>query len=93
MKVFDIEDIGGELRARVANPRNCTMCRECIREPGWEKLVKLRRKKDHFIFHIESTKILHPKILLEEAINVFLAKVSKIHSELDKLAEPEEETN
>jgi len=91
MKVFDIEDIGGERIARVANPRNCTMCRECIREPGWDKLVKLRRKKDHFIFLIESTKILHPKILFEEAIKVFLEKVSRIRTELIKLAEPGEE--
>jgi len=90
MKVFDIEDLGDVQKARVANPRNCTMCRECIREPGWEKLVKLRRKKDHYIFHIESTKILHPKELFEEAIGVLLNKVNTIREELEKLAVPED---
>jgi DNA-directed RNA polymerase I and III subunit RPAC1 len=59
MKVFDIEDgkfffPGGELNVRVghavvARPRDCTMCRECIREPEWEKRVQLNRIKDHYI--------------------------------------------
>ncbi|KAI9071975.1 hypothetical protein K1719_046058 [Acacia pycnantha] len=49
--VFDIEDIGkGRTRATVANPRACTLCRECIRGgKEWEDRVSLRRVKDHFI--------------------------------------------
>lgn len=39
----------GRKRATVARPRACTLCRECIREDGWEKYVALRRVKDHFI--------------------------------------------
>jgi DNA-directed RNA polymerase I and III subunit RPAC1 len=49
MKVYDIEDLGGVKKARVANPRNCTMCRECIREPENQQKIKLSRQKDHFI--------------------------------------------
>jgi len=50
MKVFDIEDLGnGEFRAYVARPRQCTMCRECIREQKWQNKVQLGRVKDHFI--------------------------------------------
>lgn len=42
MGVFDIEDIGkGQRRARVARPRDCTMCRECIREGDWSEKIKL----------------------------------------------------
>jgi len=41
--------LGGGKRAVVARPRNCTMCRECIREPEWEQRVELRRIRDHFI--------------------------------------------
>jgi len=37
MNVFDIED--GHLF--VKNPRNCTSCRECIRDDKYENLVKL----------------------------------------------------
>eukprot|EP01124_Arcella_intermedia_P016755 TRINITY_DN23361_c0_g1_i1.p1 TRINITY_DN23361_c0_g1~~TRINITY_DN23361_c0_g1_i1.p1 ORF type:complete len:358 (+),score=78.77 TRINITY_DN23361_c0_g1_i1:48-1121(+) len=91
MNVFDIEDLGGKKKAKVVNPRNCSMCRECIREVGWDKLVKLRRKKDHFIFHIESTQILPPKILFEEAVKKLLEKIETLRVELQKLATPGDE--
>lgn len=39
----------GKKRATVARPRACTLCRECIREEGWDKNVALRRVNDHFI--------------------------------------------
>jgi len=58
------------------------MCRECIREPGWENHVQLLRKKNHFIFHIESTKILPPKILFTEAVRVLLGKIEKYREEI-----------
>ena len=64
--LVDVEDLAGAARAaggaaarargvRVARPRNCTMCRECVRRPGWDEKVQLSRVKDHFIFSIEST--------------------------------------
>jgi len=87
--VFDIEDIKGVKTAVTSRPRDCTMCRECIREPGWENNVELLRKKDHFIFHIESTKILPPKILFEEAVKVLLAKVERLREEIIKKQNPE----
>lgn len=50
LDVFDIEDIGsGSVQATVARPRDCTMCRECIRDPEWSERVKLGRINDHFI--------------------------------------------
>lgn len=33
----------------MARPRDCTLCRECVKGDGWEKFVALRRVKDHFI--------------------------------------------
>jgi len=39
----------GERRATVARPRDCTLCRECVRGDGWDKRVQLRRVKEHFI--------------------------------------------
>ena len=53
-KVFDIEDIRGVPTAKVTRPRDCTMCRECIRNDGWTDSVLLKRKADHFIFSVES---------------------------------------
>ena len=47
---------------KVARPRDCTMCRECIREPGWSEKVSLTRIADHFIFGIESVGMLPPKV-------------------------------
>lgn len=49
MGVFDIEDVGGKKQAVVARPRKCTMCRECIRHPGWSEKVELTRNINHFI--------------------------------------------
>ncbi|KNC52072.1 DNA-directed RNA polymerase I and III subunit rpac1 [Thecamonas trahens ATCC 50062] len=75
-KVFDIED-SGELV--VARPRQCTMCRECIRPPPdaqhsahgvYTPAVELRRVKTHFIFSVESTGILPPDRLVRDAIGV-----------------------
>jgi len=82
MKVFDIEDLPVK-RAVVKRPRNCTMCRECIREPEWDKRIKLLRVKDHFIFSIESTGILPPEVLFAEAVKVFMVKCQTIIGELD----------
>jgi DNA-directed RNA polymerase I and III subunit RPAC1 len=89
------------------------MCRECIREDGWDKRIKLLRVKDHFIctvfppssasaststrtnptliiclrftVSIESTGILPPNVLFEEAVKVFMAKCQTVLTELDNL--------
>lgn len=44
MNVFDIEDLPrkGIRQARVARPRDCTMCRECIREGEWAEKIQLK---------------------------------------------------
>ncbi|XP_070663570.1 uncharacterized protein [Malus domestica] len=84
VKVFDIEDIGnGKKRATVARPRACTLCRECIREgKGWENSISLQRKKDHFIFKIESTGVLPPEVLFTEAVKILEDKCDRVISDL-----------
>ncbi|KAL5548689.1 hypothetical protein UlMin_003920 [Ulmus minor] len=84
VKVFDIEDIGkGKKRAKVARPRACTLCRECIRGgKEWEDRVSLRRVKDHFIFNIESTGALPPEVLFTEAVKVLEDKCERVISDL-----------
>lgn len=74
--VFDIEDMGGAKstpRAKVKNPRKCTMCRECIRK---DHKVKLCRKVDHFLFTVESVGSLSPQDIVEEALKVLKTKAS-----------------
>eukprot|EP00736_Rhodelphis_marinus_P001137 Rmarinus@m.3736 len=73
MKVFDYEDFGASKRAVVARPRDCTVCRECVRH-DWSTGVKLMRQRDHFIFSIETTGALPPEVLFREAIGVLVKK-------------------
>ncbi|GKV37381.1 hypothetical protein SLEP1_g45416 [Rubroshorea leprosula] len=84
VNVFDIEDIGnGKKSATVARPRDCTLCRECIRGgEEWEKRVALRRVKDHFIFTIESTGALPPEVLFTEAVKVLEDKCERVITDL-----------
>jgi DNA-directed RNA polymerase I and III subunit RPAC1 len=75
MQVFDIEDLGkGQAGVKVARPRDCTMCRECIRKEGWEEKVHLRRVANHFIFTVESTGCLPPAEIVKMAFQVLKEK-------------------
>lgn len=80
MNVFDIEDGC----ARVAQPRACTMCRECIREPEWNDRVELTRKRDHFIFSVESTGALPCGTLVCEALSILSGKCRDVENALDQ---------
>mmetsp|Transcript_4323 Transcript_4323/g.13060 ORF Transcript_4323/g.13060 Transcript_4323/m.13060 type:complete len:378 (-) Transcript_4323:2265-3398(-) len=82
--VFDIEDGG---RAVVSRPQQCTMCRECIREAGWERRVKLSRVRDHFVFSIESTGALRPEDLFVQALQVLVDKCARVSQQLHEAVE------
>ncbi|KAK9673755.1 hypothetical protein RND81_12G187000 [Saponaria officinalis] len=81
-KVFDIEDTPAGRKATAPRPRACTLCRQCIQEEGWDEYVALRRKKDHFIFTIESTGALPPDVLFTEAVKILEEKCVRIITEL-----------
>ncbi|CAI5494311.1 unnamed protein product [Closterium sp. Naga37s-1] len=86
MNVFDIEDMGnGIQRATAPRARNCTVCRECIREEGWGDYIQLRRKRDHFIFSVESTGALPPSVLFTEAVKLLEQKARRLATETDRL--------
>ncbi|KAH9313503.1 hypothetical protein KI387_022130 [Taxus chinensis] len=77
VNVFDIEDFGkGKKKAKVVHPRNCTLCRECIRGDGWDKRVQIRRVKEHFIW------ALPPEELFIEAVKILEEKCERILTEL-----------
>lgn len=83
VNVFDIEDLGaGRKKAVVSNPRSCTLCRECIRDAGWEERISLRRVKNHFIFTIESSGALPPEVLFTEAVKILEEKCEALIHEL-----------
>lgn len=87
MGVFDIEDIEGVSHLKAARPRNCTMCRECVRSEKHQQHVKLLRVRDHFIFSIETTGALAPAVLFEEAVKVFISKCTSTLAKLDESLE------
>eukprot|EP01112_Ceratiomyxa_fruticulosa_P021919 TRINITY_DN787_c0_g1_i1.p1 TRINITY_DN787_c0_g1~~TRINITY_DN787_c0_g1_i1.p1 ORF type:complete len:378 (+),score=79.79 TRINITY_DN787_c0_g1_i1:79-1212(+) len=92
VRVYDIEDLGkGQRRPIVRDPRACTMCRECIRDDYFNQRIELARVRDHFIFFIETTGAMKPKVILQEAIKVLISKVDQIFQELDKTKQPIEE--
>jgi DNA-directed RNA polymerase I and III subunit RPAC1 len=68
--VFDIED--GALV--VSRTRECTMCRECVREEGRTDRIRLLRRKDHFIFTVESTGVYKAKDIVREALKLYQFK-------------------
>ncbi|EDR25427.1 DNA-directed RNA polymerases I and III subunit RPAC1, putative [Entamoeba dispar SAW760] len=78
LNVFDIED--GELI--VKNPRNCKMCRECIREERSE-YIKLGREENHYLFSVESTGIYPAKEIFSEAVKIMKSKAEKLVTELE----------
>lgn len=78
-KVFDIEDD----EAVVARSRDCTMCRECIRLSDWDEKVELMRRRDHFLFDVESTGALPASTLVTEAFTVIMDKCDKVIDGLD----------
>jgi DNA-directed RNA polymerase I and III subunit RPAC1 len=85
MQVFDIEDLGkGVTDVKVARPRDCTMCRECIRKEGWEDKIHLRRKASHFIFTVESTGCLPPTEIVKMAFQVLKEKSATVQKLLDE---------
>mmetsp|Transcript_23237 Transcript_23237/g.75576 ORF Transcript_23237/g.75576 Transcript_23237/m.75576 type:complete len:370 (-) Transcript_23237:532-1641(-) len=89
MDCFDIEEahgVPGGRRAIVSDKvRDCTLCRECIREPELAKAVRLARKKDHFIFTIESTGIIKPAQLFKQALQVLKGKAQNMLDHLEQL--------
>lgn len=52
--------------------------RNLTRDEKWAKLVQLRKKKDHFIFTIESTGILPPDQLFVQALDVLSDKCDQL---------------
>uniref|UniRef100_A0A7S3JRG0 DNA-directed RNA polymerase RpoA/D/Rpb3-type domain-containing protein n=1 Tax=Aureoumbra lagunensis TaxID=44058 RepID=A0A7S3JRG0_9STRA len=94
LNVFDIEDLGDERRtAVVARPRDCTMCRECIRVidnvpygKDMQQYVKLKRKADHFLFKVETAGQLAPLRIVHDALDILKGKCEKWKLELQHAA-------
>mmetsp|Transcript_12738 Transcript_12738/g.23129 ORF Transcript_12738/g.23129 Transcript_12738/m.23129 type:complete len:350 (-) Transcript_12738:13-1062(-) len=90
--VFDIEDIGGTSKAYVKYPRNCSMCRECIRDEKNESKIRLSRVRDHFIFSVESVgQYNRAREIVVSALHVLKKKAVKLNQELEDLYKSNDE--
>ena len=74
---------GGEAQKakRVAvakRPRDCTVCRECLRPPSNAGRVTLDRLSTHFIFSVESTGALPARELVRQAMRVLAQKAKAV---------------
>merc|ERR1712150_456865 len=83
MDVFDIEDLvtsdhSKQKQAIVARPRNCSMCRECIRLDNWDEKIQLNRIRNHFIFSIESIGQYKPTDVFKETVLILIKKIEKV---------------
>ncbi|GAB0491029.1 hypothetical protein MMPV_002272 [Pyropia vietnamensis] len=88
--VFDLEDVagrasGGGFGVTVARPRACTMCRECIRLPELAGAVDLTRRREHFVFSVESSGVRAPVDLFRDALDVLVAKCQVVLDALDEV--------
>lgn len=72
--VIKIVKENGVKKAVVVNARKDTGMREIFRDEKLKSMVKLEKRRDHFIFSVESTGALPPELLVEEAINILHAK-------------------
>lgn len=73
------------IMATIKDPRNDTMSRECLRHEEFANKVDLGRVKDHYIFSVESVGILHPQVLVVEALDILIYKCSSLESIVDQL--------
>ncbi|KAI1843326.1 hypothetical protein JX265_007800 [Neoarthrinium moseri] len=75
----------GEVMAAVDNPLYDTVSREVLRHPEFEGKVKLGRKRDHFIFSIESTGQWESDELFLESIKTLKTKSQKLQTQVQNM--------
>lgn len=76
------KDKKGKYTASVDDARNDTVSREVLRHHEFKDHVLLTRKRDHFIFNIESTGILPPDTLFLEAVDILIEKCNTVKKAL-----------
>lgn len=80
------EGRAGEMKAVVKDPMRDTVSRECLRHPEFEGKVKLGRRRDHFIFSIESTGQWDSDILFVESVKLLKQKCRVLQNQVVNMA-------
>ena len=76
--------VNKEGNAEVGNIRECTSCRECIRQEKFKDSIELGKISDHYEFHIESVGMYKPESIFLRAIEVLKEKVNTWHKLLNE---------
>jgi DNA-directed RNA polymerases I and III subunit RPAC1 len=76
--VFELENVGGKVKAVVKYPQNCRMSRNYTRDEVLKESVVVTRRPDHFIFSIESVGQLPPEVLFKRAVQVLISKCDQL---------------
>ncbi len=56
----------------------CVQVRQMSGEEAWRGCIELRKRKDHFIYTVESTGVLRPEQLCSRALDILAAKCDKL---------------
>lgn len=75
MRVFDIEDSGAAI---ISHPRQCSLCRECLRVelyPAFADIVKLEKKKSSVHFSIETLGQLSAETVFVTGLKLFAERM------------------
>jgi DNA-directed RNA polymerase I and III subunit RPAC1 len=72
----------GEKKAVVRDPMRDTVSRECLRHKEFEGKVKLGRRRDHFIFSIESTGQWDSDELFLESVKTLKLKCKRLEKQV-----------
>ncbi|EPE05802.1 rna polymerase rpb3 insert domain-containing protein [Ophiostoma piceae UAMH 11346] len=75
----------GETRAVVLDAMRDTVSRECLRHPEFQGKVKLGRRKDHFIFAVESSGQWDSDELFLESIKQLKIKCQKLETQVKNM--------
>ncbi|GBF95019.1 DNA-directed RNA polymerase I and III subunit [Raphidocelis subcapitata] len=77
---------GGKLFVRdVRTPaaeRQLERVRRLLEQPRWREAIEFRKRKDHFIFTIESTGALRPEVLFKQALAILADKAERLEKRL-----------
>ncbi|KAK3939663.1 DNA-directed RNA polymerase [Diplogelasinospora grovesii] len=76
----------GELKAVVKDPMRDTVSRECLRHAEFQGKVRLGRRRDHFIFSIESTGQWNSDDLFLESVVKLKEKCAKLEKQVINMA-------
>lgn len=72
----------GEYKAVVVDPMRDTVSRECLRHEEFKNKVELGRRRDHFIYSVESTGQLRSDEIFLESVALFKEKAKKFEQQV-----------